>query len=150
MKISWFAPLLAVGWTASLHAQTAPAAAVVGPVTAEYYYRIKWGSAQEFKRLYERNHAPIMREMQKQGFITSMEIEEPFTHLAGGPRWDLRVTVTFREAASAIVIGSPFDKAFVEAQKRLYPNKAVFDAEEARRFSLLEDHWDMIITPVGE
>ncbi len=150
MKILWFAPLLAAGWAASLHAQTAPAAAVVGPVTAEYYYRIKWGSAQEFKRLYERNHAPIMREMQKQGFITSMEIEEPFTHLAGGPRWDLRVTVTFREAASAIVIGSPFDKAFVEAQKRLYPNKAVFDAEEARRFSLLEDHWDMIITPVGE
>jgi hypothetical protein len=150
MRNSWFAPLLAAGCSASLPAQTAPAAAVAGPVTAEYYYRIKWGSAQEFKRLYERNHAPIMREMQKQGFVTRMEIEEPFTHLAGGPRWDLRVTVTFRDAASAILVGGEFDKAFAEAQKRLYPNKSAFDAEEARRFSLLEEHWDMIVTPVSE
>lgn len=122
--------------------------AATGPVTAEYYYRIKWGSADEFKRLYERNHAPIMREMQKQGFITKMEVEEPFTHLAGGQRWDLRVSVTFPEAASAIVVGGAFDKAFSEASKRLYPDKAKFDAEEAHRFSLLDEHWDVIVTPV--
>jgi hypothetical protein len=128
--------------------QKARTAAATGPVTAEYYYRIKWGSAGEFKRLYERNHAPIMREMQKQGFVTRMEVEEPFTHIAGGPRWDLRVTMTFPDAASAIVVGGAFDKAFAAAQARLYPDKAAFEAEEARRFSLLEDHWDMIVTPV--
>jgi Asp-tRNA(Asn)/Glu-tRNA(Gln) amidotransferase A subunit family amidase len=117
-------------------------------ITAEYYYRIKWGSHDEFKRLYERNHAPIMREMQKQGFVLRMEVEEPFTHLGGGARWDLRVTVTYRDAASA-VLGSRFDKAFSDAEARLYPDKAKFTAEEARRFSLLEDHWDVIVTPVA-
>jgi hypothetical protein len=136
--------------TLHLPAQAAPSASSEGAVTAEYYYRIRWGSADEFKRLYERNHAPILREMQKQGFITKMEVEEPFTHLAGGPRWDLRVTVTFRDAASAIGIGGAFDKAFAEAQKRLYSNKSVFDTEEQRRFSLLEEHWDMIVAPVGD
>jgi len=133
-----------------LQAQPVASGPKTGPVTAEYYYRIKWGSAGEFKRLYERNHAPIMREMQKQGFVSKMETEEPFTHLAGAPRWDLRVTVTFPEASSAIVVGGAFDKAFAAAQARLYPNKSKFEAEEAQRFALLEEHWDVIVTPVGD
>jgi len=90
-----------------------------------------------------------MREMQKQGFITKMEMEEPFTHLAGGPRWDLRVTVTYREAASALVIGGAFDRAYEAAKARLYPDKTAFQAEEAQRFSLLEEHWDIFVVPVG-
>ena len=129
-------------------AQAVAAQPSEGAVTAEYYYRIKWGSGDEFKQLYERNHAPILREMQKQGFITRIETEEPFTHLAGGTRWDLRVTITFRDAASAIGVGGPFDEAFGAVAKQMYPDKARFDAEEARRFSLLEDHWDVIVTPV--
>ena len=128
-------------------AQTPPPGATQ-QITAEYYYRIKWGSAVEFKRLYERNHAPLLREMQKLGFITKMEMEEPFTHLSGGARWDLRVTIVFRDADSAIRVGGPFDAAFASAQARLYPDKAAFEAEEGRRFSLLEEHWDVIVTPV--
>ena len=115
---------------------TAPA--VSGQVTTEHYYRIRWGSAAEFKRLYERNHAPILREMQRQGFIVAMRVEEPFTHLSGGARWDLRVTITYRDAASAVLVGGPFDQAFEAASRRLYPDRTAFDAEEARRFSLLE------------
>jgi hypothetical protein len=128
--------------------QRLPAVPSASPVTAEYYYRIKWGSHEEFKRLYERNHAPIMREMQKQGFVLRMEVEEPYTHLAGGPRWDLRVTVTYRDAASAL-FGGGFEKAFAATQARLYSGKAKFEEEEARRFSLLEDHWDIIVMPVA-
>jgi hypothetical protein len=122
------------------HAQEAPA-----PVTAEYYYRIKWGSHVEFKELYKRNHEPILKELQKQGFITAMRMESPFTHLAGGPRWDLRVTITYRDPASAVQVGGPFDKATEAITARLYPDKAKLDAEEQRRFSLLEDHWDVIV-----
>lgn len=146
MKMTHIAALLVVSVASSTQAQSL---AATGPITAEYYYRIKWGSHDEFKKLYERNHAPIMREMQRQGFITRMEAEEPFTHLAGGPRWDLRVTVTYREAASATIVGSAFDRAFESTKARLYPNKATFQAEEARRFSLLEDHWDVIVAPVA-
>ena len=148
MKFLIAAALLAI--SSPLHSQPASAPAAAGAITAEYYYRIKWGSAEEFKRLYKRNHEPIMREMLKQGFVTRMEMEEPFTHLAGGQRWDLRVTVTFRDAASAILVGGEFDKAFAAAEARLYPDKKTFDAEEARRFSLLEEHWDVIVTPAGD
>ena len=127
----------------------APAAAPAGQVTAEYYYRIRWGSAGEFKRLYQRNHAPLLAEMQRQGFITAMRVEEPFTHLSGGARWDLRVTITFRDAASAVLVGGSFDQAFEAASRRLYPDRAAFEAEEARRFSLLEEHWDVIVVPAA-
>lgn len=148
MRILIAAALIATA--APANAQPATGGAATGPVTAEYYYRIKSGSAGEFKRLYERNHAPTMREMMKQGFVSSMEVEEPFTHLAGAPRWDLRVTVKFPEAASAIVVGGAFDKAFAAAEARLYLDKTRFAAEEARRFALLEEHWDVIVTPVSE
>ena len=154
MKIALAFALLTAGLAPAAQAQTprgdAITGPVTGPVTAEYYYRIKWGSAEEFKRLYELNHAPLLREMQRQGFISKMEVEEPFTHLAGGPRWDLRVTVTYKDAASAIVVGGAFDKAYEAAKARLYPDKAAFKAEEARRFSLLEEHWDVIVVSAAE
>lgn len=124
--------------------------AATGPVTAEYYYRIKWGSAAEFKALYDRNHAPILKALMKRGLITSIKTEEPLTHLAGGQRWDLRVTITYPEAASAVVVGGAYDAASAAVVKRLYPDKAKFDSEEARRFSLLEEHWDVIVIPVAE
>ena len=119
------------------------------PITTEHYYRIKWGSAGEFKRLYKLNHEPILVELQKQGFITAMRTEEPFTHLAGNQRWDLRVTITYRDPASAVVVGGAFDKASDAVKARLYPDKRKFDAEEAKRFGLLEEHWDVIVAPAS-
>ena len=128
-------------------ATAAQPVATAEPVTTEHYYRIKWGSAAEFKRLYKLNHQPILAEMQKQGFITAIRTEEPFNHMAGNQRWDLRVTITFRDPSTAVVVGGAFDKASQAVAARLYPDKAKFDAEEARRFSLLEEHWDVIVTP---
>lgn len=120
------------------------------PVTVEHYYRIKWGFAGEFKRLYKLNHQPLLEEMKRQGFITDIETEEPFTHMAGGQRWDLRVAITYRDAPSAVVVGGAWDKAFEAAKAKLYPDKNKLDADEARRFSLLEEHWDVIVTPATD
>ncbi|HEX8231859.1 MAG TPA: hypothetical protein VF559_00740 [Caulobacteraceae bacterium] len=134
-------------------AMAAPGAAMAQgpakePVKVEHYYRIKWGAAGEFKRLYKANHEPLLREMRKAGLITAIRTDEPFTHMAGGQRWDLRVTITYPDAASAVVVGGEFDKRFEAAKDRLYPDKAKLEAEEARRFGLLEEHWDVIV--VGE
>jgi hypothetical protein len=116
-------------------------------VTTEHYYRIKWGSAGEFKRLYKLNHQPILAELQKQGFIMAIRTEEPFTHMAGDQRWDLRVTITYRDASAAVVVGGAFDQASDAVKARLYPDKKKFEAEEAKRFGLLEEHWDVIVAP---
>lgn len=144
--LGWIAAFTIFVSGAPAKSQQAPSAnAASKSITIESYYRIKWGSGAEFKQLYERNHAPLLRELQRSGFILSMTTEEPFTHMAGGQRWDLRVTITYRDAEAAVLVGGPFDKAYDAAKARLYPDKAKLDAEEARRFALLEEHWDVIV-----
>jgi hypothetical protein len=127
----------------------APPATAPGPITIEHYYRIKWGSDLDFKRLYRANHEPILREMQKAGFILSMKTDVPFTHMAGGQRWDMRVTISYRDAEAAVLVGGAFDEAFEAGKARLYPDAKKLDADEARRFALLEEHWDVIVIPSG-
>lgn len=119
-------------------------------VTFEHYYRIKWGQDQEFKRLYRKNHESILREMQKAGFIVAMRTDVPFTHMAGGERWDMRVTITYRDAASAVEMDGAFDQAFAAASKKLFPDEATLEAEEARRFALLDEHWDVIVVRTSD
>ena len=139
-----------IGLAALIAVAAAPASAqgsAAEPVTVESYYRIKWGSAEEFLELYKRNHEPILKELQAQGFITQMRKSTPFTHMAGGPRWDLRVTITYRDAAAATVVGGAFDQASDKVKARLYPDASKLRQEEARRFSLLEDHWDVLVMP---
>jgi hypothetical protein len=115
------------------------------PAKVEYYYRVKWGSLKRFIALYEKNHAPLLGEVRNDGFILDIKTEYPFTHLAGGPRWDMRVTIVYRDAAAAI--NDPaWETRWAEAKNRLYKDLKKFEAEEAERFSLLEDHWDVVIS----
>lgn len=115
------------------------------PVTVEYYYRIKWGSYWEFKELYERNHQPLLDEMKRLGFITKVESATPFTHMAGGPRWDFRTTITFRGAEDAVGDGTGYEAKEAEFSKKLFPDRKKYLEEETRRFALLEEHWDVIV-----
>jgi hypothetical protein len=116
------------------------------PVVIESYYRVKWGSEDEFKELYRRNELALLLEMQREGFVRSVRFEEPFTHIPGDARWTFRATITYRDGPSAVEVGGSWDRAWEEARKRLRPDKKQFDAEQARRFGLLEDHWDVIVT----
>ena len=154
---SWIAALLvSLAMAAPCAAQTAPKAAAPvaakagSPVTVEYYYRIRWGSMGEFLELYRRNHEPILREMQKLGLIVSIRTEMPYTHLAGGVRWDLRVTIVYRDGETAVGDGTGYEAAAAAAADRLYSDVAKHKAEEAKRFSLIEEHWDVIVMPAGE
>jgi hypothetical protein len=52
----------------------------------------------------------------------------------------------YRDAAAAVEVDGPYDQAFEEARKLVRPDKQKFEAEQARRFALLEAHWDVIVT----
>jgi hypothetical protein len=99
--------------------------------------------------IYRVHHAPILAEMQRQGFITAIRTETPFNHMAGDQRWDLRVTITYRDANAAI--GDPaYDRAARAAGERLFPEREAHLAAETRRFAMLEEHWDVIVAPYSE
>lgn len=146
------AALLAFSATASAQsASRGPsAAAAAKPVVVESYYRVKWGNGDEFKRLYVKNEVSLLKEMKRLGFVTDLRFEEAYTHMAGGPRWDFRARITYRDGIAAVEAGGSYDKAFDAAQARLLPDKATFDREQMQRMSLLEDHWDVVVAAVGE
>lgn len=119
------------------------------PTKVESYYRVKWGSLKDFVALYQKNHQPLLEQMRKEGFILDMKSEYAFLHMAGGPRWDMRVTITYRDAAAAL--NDPaWEDRWAEAKTRLYKDQAKLAAEEAQRFSLLEEHWDVVVTDFPE
>jgi hypothetical protein len=143
----------APGLAAQPSAVPAPAAAspVPAPVTIESYYRIRWGSFWDFMDIYRQHHVPILAEMQRLGFITAIRTETPVTHMAGGQRWDLRVTITYRDAGSATgADGGAYDRAAAQATARLFPDRPAHLAAEAHRFAMLEEHWDLIVAAYAE
>jgi hypothetical protein len=111
--------------------------------TVEYYYKTKWGYADEFLRLFKKNHLPVLQKQVEMGRITRIKIEKPRYHATEDGRWDFRVTLVFKSAAVAF---SPSPEE--EIIKQLYPDQATFRKEEQRRFEILEAHWDVPLTTV--
>ena len=113
------------------------------PFTVEYYYKCKWGRSDEFLALFERNHLPILRDRMSQGGILKVGMVKPFNHATEDGRWDYRVTIVFKDVASAH--DSSGDGAIKE---RLFPDQKKYRAEETRRFEILDAHWDVPIDDV--
>jgi hypothetical protein len=130
---------------APMAAQAAPSAD--GPLKVENYYRIKWGGMGEFLRVYRKQHEALLREMMRQGYISDVMVEMPFTHMGGSTRWDVRTTIVYKHGADGVGAGEAYKAAMAAAKARLFPDKAAFDAEESKRMVLTEDHWDVVIEP---
>ena len=112
----------------------------------EYYYKAKWGYADEFLQLFKKNHLPVLKKQIETGRILAVKIEKPRYHSTEDGRWDFRVTITFKNAA---VFHDPNAPANEEAIiKQLYPDQAIFKREEQRRFEILIAHWDVPLVGV--
>jgi hypothetical protein len=131
------AALLVMGSPAAAAPSTA---AAHGPFTIEYYYKVKWGHLDEWIELYERNHFPIVASEMKDGFIVGYKIEQPRSYWPEPHRWDVRVSITWRDA---LVAHGMVDKKRDATVARLYPDKANHDREEKRRFQLLDGLWEV-------
>jgi hypothetical protein len=126
----------------------APAGAQERPYVVEYYYKTKWGYADEFITLFRKNHLPVLRKQLETGRIASVKIEKPRYHSTEDGRWDFRVTIVFK---SATAFHDPSAPAGEEAIiKQLYPDQAAFKREEQRRFEILIAHWDVPIVSVPD
>jgi hypothetical protein len=137
----------ATALSATLLLSASPAAAALsstsasgGPFTIEYYYKVKWGHLDEWIELYERNHFPVIASEMKQGFIVGYKIEQPRSYWPEPHRWDVRVSITWRDA---LVAHGMVDKKRDVTLARLYHDKAKHTQEEQRRFQLLEGLWEV-------
>jgi hypothetical protein len=124
------------------HARAQSTPATDKPFVVEYYYKTKWGHAEEFLTLFKKNHYPVLKKEQEMGRILKVFVTAPVYHTTEDGRWDYRVTIAFKNAA---VAHDGFDSA--EIVKQLYPDQETFKKEEQRRFEILDAHWDL---PVKE
>ena len=109
-----------------------------GYFTVESYYRVKWGYADEFIKLWKTNHYPLLKRAQENGDVISIKAETPRFHSGEDTRWDFRVTVTFKNVEKA------FDEDLVTPyKKQLFPDLDALGKSEQHRFELLLAHWDI-------
>jgi len=108
------------------------------PFVVEYYYKAKWGHADEFITLFKKNHYPVLKKEIDLGRILQVHADQPRYHTTEDGRWDYRITIVFKNAAIA---NDNFDAS--EIIKQLYPDQDTYKKEEQRRFEILEAHWDL-------
>jgi hypothetical protein len=114
------------------------------PYVVEYYYKTKWGHAEEFLTLFKKNHYPVLRKEMEMGRILRVSMTAPRLHSTEDGRWDYRVTIVFKSAAIA---NDSFDSEGILRQ--LYPDQDSYKKEEQRRFEILDAHWDLPIKDVA-
>ncbi|HVP55912.1 MAG TPA: hypothetical protein VMU45_13050 [Candidatus Eisenbacteria bacterium] len=113
------------------------------PFVVEYYYKVKWGHADEFIALFKKNHYPLLKKQVEMGRMLSVSAVAPRYHTTEDGRWDYRVTIVFKNAATA---NDGFDeKALI---KQMFPDQETYQKEEQRRFEILDAHWDLPIKNV--
>ncbi len=125
----------------SLPAQSAPETGK--PFVIEYYYKTKWGHADEFLQLFKKNHYPLLKKQVEMGRMLKVWMDQPRYHTTEDGRWDYRVTIVFKNSAAA---NEPFDEDAMK--KQLWPDQATYLKEEQRRFEILDAHWDLPVKTV--
>jgi hypothetical protein len=124
--------------------RAASAAASGQPFVVEYYYKVKWGHAEEFLALFRKNHYPVLKKQVAMGRMLKVSMAEPRYHMTEEERWDYRVTIVFKNAA---VASDSFDEGALKQQ--LFPDQSTFRRQEQRRFEILDAHWDLPIKAVA-
>ena len=132
--------LFAVALPFASHAQ---APTTDKPFAVEYYYKVKWGHADEFLTLFKKNHYPLLKKEVEMGRMLKVWMDQPRYHTTEDGRWDYRVTIVFKNAS---IDFEPFDEASVI--KQLWPDQETYKREEQRRFEILDAHWDLPVKAV--
>ena len=111
--------------------------------TIENYYKVKWGYATEFIDLWKKNHYPLLKKAQEKGDIISIVAEKPMLHSGEDTRWDFKVTIVYKNAATGLDHGLTD-----QYKKQLYPDLEKLKKDEQYRFELLLAHWDVMTEKV--
>jgi hypothetical protein len=135
--------LMHPGSTSTLRARAPQAGVNDQPYAIEYYYKAKWGYADEFIRLFKKNHYPILKKQVESGRFLQVTAVRPRYHATEDGRWDYRVTIVFKNAT--VANDSSGEEAII---KQLYPDQETYRREEQRRFEILLAHWDLPVVDV--
>src|SRR5437763_15323149 len=97
LRCAMLALLLLAPATGVAQATTAGASE---PFVVEYYYKIRCGYADEFIRLFKKNHFPVLKRQIELGHAQQVSAEAPRFPGTEDGRWDYRVTIVWKNAAA--------------------------------------------------
>ncbi|HLF82610.1 MAG TPA: hypothetical protein VI837_00380 [Blastocatellia bacterium] len=143
LRILFLLAVVCLSFESAGSAQTPKLKADDEPFVADYYYKAKWGYADEFITLFKKNHFPVLKKQMESGRILSVTALKPRYHATEDGRWDYRVTIVFKNAA---VANDPSGEEAII--KRLFPDQETYKREEQRRFEILLAHWDVPVVSV--
>ena len=127
---------LVIGMSGISARAQAPAQQASGaPKTTWFFYTVKWGGQNEFLDLFQRNHYPILKAMQKSGHYLSVKTYVPENHGDGRADWTFAVELTAPPNPPQVD-----EPALI---RKLFPDHETFQKEEQRRFEILVAHWDV-------
>ena len=135
-RLALIAILVVMAGSTGGRAQAPPKQAADEPKTTWFFYTVKWGGQDEFLDLFQRNHYPILKAMEKAGLYVSVRTFVPENHGDGRADWTFAVELVTPAKRPA----SPTEEEIVA---KLYPDRAKLAREEQRRFELLVAHWDV-------
>jgi hypothetical protein len=113
------------------------------PFVVEYYYKTKWGHADEFIALFKKNHYPLLKKEVEMGRLLKVSAVAPVYHTTEDGRWDYRITIVYKNAT---VANDGYDSSAL--LKQLFPDQDTYKKEEQRRFEILDAHWDLPLKDV--
>src|SRR3990172_3065951 len=140
-SLSWMLAL-AVGILVGAMLPTTRAQTPAGERTVWYFYRVTWGHQEEFIELFKKNHYPVLKAQMGDRLVGFKAYVPPF-HGDGRADWTFATEIVFKNDAE--FMGPSPEQAIV---KRLYPDAATFRREEARRFEIVDAHWDIPLREV--
>ncbi len=110
------------------------------PYLVEWVYRVKYGYQDEWWKLFQKYQIATLDKERDLGYVTAYQLVRPGLHTSEDSRWDYRVVITYKDAASATHGG--------EIEKTLFPDEQQRKKEENRRWELTTNHWDLPIREV--
>jgi hypothetical protein len=111
--------------------------------TVEYYYKTRWGYAEEFIRLFKKNHFPVLQKLLELGRLVQIKAEQPRLHATEDGRWDYRITLVWKNVQ---MTNDGFSED--DLKRQLFQDQETFKKEEQRRFEILIGHWDVPIVEI--
>jgi len=136
-----FAAMAGIGAVRPALAQDSPSQpAAEAPPIVEWVYTAQWGYFDDWYAIFKKYQIAILDEEKKEGLVTKYIVQRGGGHVGESERWDLRVLIYYKDAASRT-------KARGIAQK-LFPDQEAFRKEEQQRWRLTSAHWDRPLTEI--
>ncbi len=110
------------------------------PYVVEWVYKVKWGHADDYWRLFKKYQIAILNREKELGYVTSYTVYRPGLHTGEDTRWEFTVLITYKNQAA------PGHAR--EIAKQLFPDQDAMKRDENKRWELVEAHWDLPIRAI--